>query len=78
MKIEIITPDKTIFAGKGKLIQLPGLDGLFAVLQNHAPLIASLKAGKVKIIDHSDVAAFYDITSGVVEVKENQVLVLVG
>ena len=78
MKIEIITPDKTIFAGEGKLVQLPGLDGLFAILQNHAPLIASLKAGKVKIIDNSDVVAYYDITSGVVEVKENQVLVLVG
>lgn len=78
MKIEIITPDKTIFSGEGKLVQLPGIDGLFAILKDHAPLIASLKAGKVKIKDDSDAVAFYDITGGVVEVMENHVLVLVG
>jgi F-type H+-transporting ATPase subunit epsilon len=78
MKIQILTPDKTIFSGEGKLVQLPGLDGLFEILNNHAPIIAALKAGKVKVKDAADGVTFYDITGGVVEVMKNHVLVLAG
>ncbi len=78
MKIEIITPEKTIFSGEGKLVQLPGVCGLFAILHNHAPLIAMLEAGRVRIKDASDVVSYYEISGGVVEVMDNNVLVLVG
>jgi F-type H+-transporting ATPase subunit epsilon len=78
MTIQILTPDKTIFSGEGKLVQLPGLDGSFEIMKNHAPIIAALKAGKVKIKDAADSVTFYDISGGVVEVMENQVLVLAG
>jgi F-type H+-transporting ATPase subunit epsilon len=78
MTIQILTPDKTIFSGEGKLVQLPGLDGSFEIMKNHAPLIAVLKSGKVKIKDAADGVTFYDINGGVVEVMENHVLVLAG
>lgn len=78
MKIQILTPDKTIFSGEGKLVQLPGLDGSFEIMKNHAPLIAALKAGKIKVKDDTDSVTFYDISGGVVEVMKNHVLVLAG
>ena len=43
MNIEIITPDETIFTGKAKLAQFPGIDGSFEILNNHAPMISVLK-----------------------------------
>ena len=49
MNIEIITPDKTLFEGTAKLVQLPGIDGSFEILTNHAPLISVLGKGKIKI-----------------------------
>ena len=49
MKIEIVTPDTTIYEGEVSLAQLPGLDGSFEILNNHAPMIAALKKGKVKV-----------------------------
>ena len=76
MNLEIITPDKELFKGEASLVQLPGIDGLFEVLNNHAPLISALKAGKVKITDGQQQARFFDIDGGVVEVLENKVLVL--
>lgn len=48
MKIEIITPDKRLYNGDTDLVQLPGIDGLFEILNNHAPMIAALGAGKIK------------------------------
>jgi len=49
MNLEIITPDTTIYKGEAELVQLPGIDGSFEILNNHAPLISALRHGKVKI-----------------------------
>jgi len=76
MTLEIITPDKEIFKGETSLVQLPGIDGLFEILNNHAPLVAALSKGKVKIHDENNEAKFFDITGGVVEVVNNKILVL--
>jgi F-type H+-transporting ATPase subunit epsilon len=76
MKIEIITPDTTIYEGEVTLAQLPGLDGSFEVLNNHAPMIAALKKGKVKVIDAKKSTLFFEINGGVVEVLKNKLLVL--
>jgi len=50
MNLEIITPDKTIFKGETDLVQLPGIDGSFEILNNHAALISALSKGVVKIM----------------------------
>lgn len=76
MNLEIITPGKELYKGEASLVQLPGIDGLFEVLNNHAPLISALKAGKVKITDRDNQTQFFDINGGVVEVLDNKVLVL--
>ena len=76
MTVEIIDPDKTIFKGEAELIQLPGKDGSFEVLNNHAPLIAVLKAGKIKLVDKSKNIEFFEIKGGVIEVLRNKVLIL--
>ena len=76
MTLEIITPDKEIFKGETSLVQLPGIDGLFEILNNHAPLIAALSKGKVKIHDEKDEPQYFEITGGVVEVLNNRILVL--
>ena len=76
MNIEIITPDKTLFEGTATLVQLPGIDGSFEILNNHAPLISALKKGKVKYIDSAEKTNFIEIKGGVIEVLKNKILVL--
>ncbi len=49
MLIEIITPESKIMSGVADAVQFPGLDGMFQVLNNHAPIISSLKEGEVKV-----------------------------
>ena len=50
MHLEIITPEKKLFTGEVKLVQVPGSSGSFEILNNHAPIISSLDEGKIKII----------------------------
>ena len=78
MKVEIITPDSVVFTGdQVQLIQLPGIDGSFEVLNHHAPLISVLKNGKIKLKNKGEAEEqFFDIKGGVIEVLNNKVLVL--
>ncbi len=78
MKVEIITPDSTIFTGDNVgLIQLPGIDGSFEVLNNHAPLISVLQKGRIKLVNKgAKEEQFFEIKGGVIEVLNNKILVL--
>jgi F-type H+-transporting ATPase subunit epsilon len=76
MRIEIVTPDSTIYEGEVSLAQLPGLDGSFEILNNHAAMIAALKKGKVKVIDDKKTTLFFEINGGVAEILKNRILVL--
>ncbi|MFN8133852.1 MAG: ATP synthase F1 subunit epsilon [Bacteroidales bacterium] len=76
MKIEIVTPDSTIYEGEVSLAQFPGLDGSFEVMNNHAPMIAALKKGKIKVIEAKKNTLFFDVNGGVVEILKNKIQVL--
>ena len=78
MTIEIINPDETIFSGEADVIQLPGKDGSFEILNNHAPLISVLKEGKIKVVDKNKNTQFFEIKGGVIEVLRNKILILAG
>lgn len=76
MHLEIITPEKTIFNGEAKLVQLPGSSGSFEILDNHAPMIASLKKGKIKIVENEKSTLNIDINGGTLKVQDNKILIL--
>jgi len=77
MNLEILTPEKKLFSDDVYGIQLPGVTGMFEILEKHASLVSALKAGRIKVLKdkhHDDV--FFDIQSGFVEVMANNVTVL--
>lgn len=49
MQLEIITPESKLFTGEITSVQMPGADGLFQVLNDHAPIISTLVNGSVKV-----------------------------
>lgn len=76
MLLEVITPNQTLYQGNAKSVQLPGTDGSFQLLENHAPIISSLKKGAIKIVDKDNNEATIQINSGVIEMLHNKVIVL--
>ena len=76
MLLEIITPDQKVFSGEVKLIQVPGLDGSFEVMNKHAPIISIIGQGKVKVITETGENKFFQVDGGVVEVKDNKIILL--
>jgi F-type H+-transporting ATPase subunit epsilon len=75
MHLEIITPDKKIFDGEVSAATFPGTDGIFQILNDHAPLISLLKDGVVEY-KSKESAQQLKITGGVVEVLKNKVVLL--
>ncbi len=76
MKLNIITPEDTLYEGDVKSVQLQGTDGKFQLLNNHAPIISALSKGKVKITDMNDQTIEYEINGGLIEMSKNKIQIL--
>ncbi|MBE0675004.1 MAG: ATP synthase F1 subunit epsilon [Bacteroidales bacterium] len=76
MKLEIITPDATAYAGKVRSVKVPGSKGSFQVLRDHAPIISTLETGKVTVVDAQGKELIFEISGGVIEVKMNRIILL--
>lgn len=75
MTLKIISAENIEFEGTVKSVTLPGAEGLFQVLDNHAALIAALKAGRVAYVTEQDEECTRDILGGVADIKNNVVSV---
>ncbi|MBL56613.1 MAG: ATP synthase F1 subunit epsilon [Flavobacteriales bacterium] len=76
MNLEIVTPDSKVFEGEITSIALPGIDGSFQILDNHAPIVSALGTGKMTVVDAENQSKEYSISGGVVEMNNNKVIVL--
>lgn len=69
-KIEIMTPDRTVYTGEAESLVLDGEQGSFGILAGHAPLVARLRPGRVLFTkDGKDTA--YDSGAGFVRVSRD-------
>jgi F-type H+-transporting ATPase subunit epsilon len=76
INLQVITKDRKMFSGAIKSAQFPGIDGLFGVLHNHAPMIFVLKKGSIKIKKEDKKEDFIKIEGGIMEVFKNEIVVL--
>lgn len=91
MYLEIVSPEAILFSSEVTSVALPGVNGEFQMLSNHAPIVSLLVAGTVKIqasnttVDEKfenrftkteDGKLAFLIKSGVIEMKDNKVIVL--
>lgn len=65
-----------MFSGDAEYVDVPGRAGRTGVLKNHAPLISSLKAGQVKVRDTAKKEHLFEIKGGIMEVRNDKVVVL--
>ncbi len=77
LKVDIITPQKTIFSGLAHSVTVPGAQSPFQVLFNHAPIVSTLTTGKVKVETADDKTLLFSTTGGLVEVRKNNISILV-
>ena len=89
MYLEIVTPEASLVSGEVTSVTVPGVDGEFQMLNNHAPIVSLLSAGKVKFAGDPMIAEGFrnkfsqddgkwilEINSGTVQMNDNKVIVL--
>ena len=90
MQLEIVSPERTLLTAEVESVIVPGTDGSFQMLDNHAPIVSTLISGTVKISGEiedsnslpdsfsviSPKEIHLSVSSGVVEMKENKVIIL--
>lgn len=91
MNIKILTPEQVIFEGEVNSVLLPGKNGEFHIMKNHAGIVSSLVGGKVKLFvgsvaesyaknftkeDEKDSVFSYQIKSGVIEFNHDKGIIL--
>lgn len=76
MFVEIVTPDQQIFSGDVASAVFPGSNGSFGILENHAPMVATLKHGNIELTENGGKTHSFQVNGGVVEVNYNKIIVL--
>ncbi|MEJ5302670.1 MAG: F0F1 ATP synthase subunit epsilon [Bacteroidales bacterium] len=78
MHLEIISPEKSEGSFENvKSVVFPGKDGSFGVLENHAPMVALLSHGTIKITMNDNSVHTIEVSSGIAEIKNNRITVIV-
>ncbi|MFD2517156.1 FoF1 ATP synthase subunit delta/epsilon [Salinimicrobium flavum] len=94
MYLEIVTPEAVLLSAEVDSVSVPGIQGQFQMLNNHAPIVSVLTKGEIKVFTHSHAVSADDLSTefkrdatdskililpvagGVVEMKDNKVIVL--
>jgi len=89
MYLEIVSPEATLFSGEVTSVAVPGVNGEFEMLTNHAPIVSILKGGNVTIngevtleeevadkFTKQDGKTLLSISSGTIELKDNKLIIL--
>ncbi len=76
MHLEIVTPEKKLYSGDIEIVQLPGSNGSFEILENHAAIVSTLAEGTLKVKPNNQNEIFFDIKGGVVECNKNNITIL--
>ena len=90
MYLEIVSPEATLFRGEVESVIVPGTTGSFQMLNNHAPIVSTLKEGTVTISGKMDLddsvqnkfkkqdvnTTLFQISSGTVEMRNNKLILL--
>jgi F-type H+-transporting ATPase subunit epsilon len=77
-KVEVVTPEGPAFRGEAEMVVVPGAAGELGILAHHAPLISSLKPGRMSLTDAEGERMEWATAEGFIEVRKNEALVLVS
>ncbi|NTV46840.1 MAG: ATP synthase F1 subunit epsilon [Chlorobiales bacterium] len=76
LTLDVVTPVKAVFSGEIISVTAPGDYGSFQVLKDHAPMLASLGAGEVKLVLPNKSEQTFKVNDGFFEVSNNKAILL--
>ncbi|MDP9348594.1 MAG: F0F1 ATP synthase subunit epsilon [Gemmatimonadota bacterium] len=75
LRVSVLSPEQTVYEGEAMQVVAPALDGQLGILRGHAPLMALLGEGVLRI-DNGREAVRFHVAGGFLQVVDNVVTVL--
>ena len=75
LQVEIVTAERKVLEETADMVVAPGAEGVLGILPRHAPMIALLKAGELRLKRGADEMAVA-VTGGVMQIDQTRVIVL--
>jgi len=75
ISVDILTPDRRVLQAQADSVVVPAADGELGILSHHAPLVAELQPGQIRMRT-GDNTQYFAVSGGFVEVKNNHVVVM--
>jgi F-type H+-transporting ATPase subunit epsilon len=75
LHLEIVTPERLVYSDDVDRVQVPGSDGELGILPHHAPLVATLGAGELRIIKGAGEESIV-VIGGFVQVRPDKVVIM--
>ncbi|MBI3575211.1 MAG: F0F1 ATP synthase subunit epsilon [Gammaproteobacteria bacterium] len=76
LQVDIVSAEAQIFSGKAEMVVAPSVNGELGILPHHAPLLARLKPGMVRIVVDGDTEESVFVSGGLIEVQPHVVTIL--
>lgn len=77
MTLKIISAQDTLFQGEVTAVHLPGVNGAFTVLKNHAALVSALNPGLVRYNTPDGAEESAEISGGIADIADNVISVCI-
>jgi len=76
IRLEVVTPEKTVISEEAQIVASPGTLGEFGVLRGHTPFMTTLKTGTIRFTDAQGTEQFIFVSGGFAEALPDKVTVL--
>jgi F-type H+-transporting ATPase subunit epsilon len=75
-KLEIVSPERLLLSEHVASVTVPGSDGYFTVLGDHAPMMTTLRPGFITVTDKAGLSHVYYVRGGFADVSPEGLTVL--
>jgi F-type H+-transporting ATPase subunit epsilon len=76
LRLRVLSPARTVFDGEAAAVTLPAFDGEWGILPNHAPMVAELAVGCLRVTKPDGGGEAFAVRGGFAQVRDNVVTVL--
>jgi F-type H+-transporting ATPase subunit epsilon len=76
IKVEIVSPERLVVSEVARSVTVPGTEGYFTVMANHAPFMTTLRPGFITVTGDSSSGQLYFIRGGFADVSPEGLTIL--
>ena len=76
IRLDIVSPERLVFSQTVRSVTVPGMEGYFTVLGDHAPMMTILRPGFITVVDQGGASSSFYVRGGFADVSPEGLTIL--